>query len=92
MRKFDQSEASPFIKKLVLISPPLNMGIGLGNMDQLILESEDYRDKSDLWFNLKSIKYCLNPPKESTAKNKRRSPKLFLLIQVFKGIPPIKFL
>ncbi|MAW07170.1 MAG: hypothetical protein CME61_02690 [Halobacteriovoraceae bacterium] len=77
MRKFDQSEASPFIKKLVLISPPLNMGIGLGNMDQLILESEKYRDKSDLWFDLKSIKYCLSPPRVSSEKEKEIAQAIF---------------
>ena len=71
MKNIDEVQDDPISEKLVLISPPINLTWGMQNMDTIIEESEEFRDKSDLWFNIKSIRYCLNPPRVS--KNKDRA-------------------
>ena len=77
MKNIDKGEASPLTKKLILISPPMNITWGLQNMDSLIKESEDYRDRTDLWFNMKSIKYCLNPPSVTNEKQRSLAKAIF---------------
>jgi len=77
IKKIDRGD---LLKKLVLVSPPKNFGVGIANMDNLVKESNSFKNYPDWIFSVLSIPFCFKPQKELTIQQAQRAKAIFTFL------------